>query len=59
MKVLAIEAEPLIRDIHSEFLERLGREAGLRFLCKPVAFAEFQATLAEGRRAGRSGTVGR
>jgi hypothetical protein len=47
MKVLAIEAEPLIRDIHSEFLELLGREAALRFLRKPVAFAEFKATLAE------------
>jgi DNA-binding response OmpR family regulator len=38
MKVLAIEDEPLIRDIYAEFLELLGYEA--------VAFAELKATLA-------------
>jgi YesN/AraC family two-component response regulator len=41
--------------------ERSAALAGLRYLCKPVAFAQFEATMAEvtGRPARRDGAISR
>jgi hypothetical protein len=48
VKVLVIDDQPLLRDVLTEpDDERRAVEAGLRFVRKPITFAQFEATMAE------------